>query len=151
MRCSVTMPPSPATWRTSPTFGGALCPGTTPRRRSGADGSCRARRLRTGRVGCGAGVKLLISWPRGTRALCDAPLAAQDFSRHPPRTGHRAVHRRVLAIGFRCFPGEEERRIKRRPQLLPCVAAANRRIAVRAAREPISLPVVTEAATESLV
>src|SRR6266852_1809070 len=88
----------------------------------------------------------------GTSQDCgDMALGAQDFSRDPPRTGDRAVDRRVLAIRFRGFPGEENRRLERRPQLLPRAAATNRGIAVRAAREGIGLPVVTESATESLV
>src|SRR2546422_2120702 len=86
-------------------------------------------------------IRIVISQAEG--------LAAQDFSRDPLRTGDRAVDRRVLAIGFRGFPREEERPIEWRPQLLPRDAAADSGIAVGAARERIGLPVVTESATQS--
>src|SRR4029077_12830458 len=48
-------------------------------------------------------------------------------------------------------PREEERRVERCPQLLPRAASPNRRIAVRAAREGIGLPVVTPSAPQSLL
>src|SRR5258708_12224272 len=81
-------------------------------------------------------------WPKSAKDLLP-PVRLQDFFRNSPRTGDRAVDRRVLAIRLCGFPGEEQRRLERRPQLLPPPAAAHPRIPLRTPQQPLALPLLT--------
>src|SRR5258708_12669720 len=78
-------------------------------------------------------------WPKSAKDLLP-PVRLQDFFRNSPRTGDRAVDRRVLAIRLCGFPGEEQRRLERRPQLLPRPAAAHRGIPAATPRQRTALP-----------